>query len=175
MKGGLLLSLDPAEVERVRRLVRTRGDARRGRDLYLNSKALACVTCHRLEGVGGDVGPDLTRVWDTHSVAKVMESIIDPSKEISDQYAAVEIRTSDERVVTGRIVNLSEDFVMVNTNMLDPGSTVRVDRKLIESMKPSRISMMPTALLDTFKEDEVLDLMAYILSRGDRGNAMFKK
>ena len=78
-------------------------------------------------------------------------------------------------MVTGRIVNLNNDDVMVNTDMLDPGSTVRVDRKLIDTMRPSKLSMMPTALLDTFKEDEVLDLIAYILSRGDREHAMFKK
>ena len=64
---------------------------------------------------------------------------------------------------------------MVNTDMLNPGGTVRVDRKLIESMKPSKLSMMPTGLLDTFKEDEVLDLMAYMFSRGDRKHSMFKK
>ena len=64
---------------------------------------------------------------------------------------------------------------MVNTDMLNPGSTVRVNRNNIESMKPSKLSMMPTGLLDTFKEDEVLDLMAYMLSRGDRNHAMFKK
>ena len=77
--------------------------------------------------------------------------------------------------MTGRIVNLNEDFVMVNTDMLNPGLSVRVDRKLIESMKPSKVSMMPTGLMDTFKEDEVLDLMAYVLSRGDRNHRMFKK
>jgi putative heme-binding domain-containing protein len=101
--------------------------------------------------------------------------VLDPSKSISDQYAAVEIRTNDDRIVIGRIVDLNNDQVMVNTDMLNPGSTVTVDRKNIESMKNSKISMMPSGLLDTFKEDEILDLMAYILSRADRNNAMFKK
>jgi putative heme-binding domain-containing protein len=94
---------------------------------------------------------------------------------VSDQYQAVEIRTKDERVVIGRIVNLNADNVQVNTDMQNPGSTVSVNRNNIESMKPSKISMMPAGLLDTFKEDEVLDLMAYMLSRGDRNGAMFKK
>ena len=147
-------------------------DFDRGRKLFAAGK---CFACHRFDNEGGSNGPDLTAVAGRFSPRDLLESIIDPSKEISDQYAAVEIRTTDERVVTGRIVNLNDDFVMVNTNMLDPGSSVRVDRKLIESMKPSKISMMPTGLLDTFKEDDVLDLMAYILSRGDRGHAMFKK
>ena len=100
---------------------------------------------------------------------------MDPSKEISDQYAAVEIRTADDRVIVGRIVNLNNDLIQVNTNMLDPGSTVSVNRNNIDSMKQSKVSMMPAGLLDTFKEDEVLDLMAYLLSRGDRNSPMFKK
>jgi hypothetical protein len=35
--------------------------------------------------------------------------------------------------------------------------------------------MMPTGLLDTFREDEIRDLVAYVLSRGDRGHKMFRK
>jgi putative heme-binding domain-containing protein len=104
-----------------------------------------------------------------------LESILDPSKEISDQYQAVEIRTQDERIIIGRIVNLNNDNVSVNTDMFNPGSTTNVDRRNIASMKPSNISMMPSGALDTFKEDEILDLMAYLLSRGDRNHAMFRK
>ncbi len=147
-------------------------DFERGRKAFASAK---CFACHRFDNEGGSNGPDLTVIAGRFSTRDLLEKMLDPSKEISDQYAAVEIRTKDERVVIGRIVNLDNDNVMVNTDMLNPGSTVRVDRKLIESMRPSKISMMPTGLLDTFKEDEVLDLMAYVLSRGDRTNAMFKK
>jgi putative heme-binding domain-containing protein len=147
-------------------------DYDRGRKLFATGK---CFACHRFDNEGGSNAPDLTAVAGRFSPRDLLESILDPSKEISDQYAAVEIRTTDERVVIGRIVNLNNDDVMVNTDMLNPGATVTVNRKLIESMRPSKVSMMPTGLLDTFKEDEVLDLMAYVLSRGDRTSAMFKK
>ncbi|MDB5306162.1 MAG: heme-binding protein [Gemmataceae bacterium] len=147
-------------------------DFDRGRKLFAAAK---CFGCHRYDNEGGAHGPDLTGVAGRFGPRDLLESVIDPSKEISDQYAAVEIRTTDERVVVGRIVNLNNDEVSVNTNMLDPGSTVKVDRKLIDSMKTSKISMMPAGLLDTFAEDEVFDLMAYMLSRGDRTGPMFKK
>jgi hypothetical protein len=49
-----------------------------------------------------------------------------------------------------------------------------VDTKKVEAMEKSKVSMMPTGLLDTFKEDEILDLVAYLLSRGDRSNPMFR-
>jgi putative heme-binding domain-containing protein len=147
-------------------------DFDRGRTLFA---AARCFACHRYDNEGGSNGPDLTGVAGRFSPRDLLESVIDPSKEVSDQYQAVEIRTKDERVVIGRIVNLNNDEVMVNTDMQDPGSATRVNRNNIESMKPSKVSMMPTGLLDTLKEDEVLDLMAYMLSRGDRNHAMFKK
>ena len=134
-----------------------------------------CFGCHRFDNEGGAYGPDLSGSAGRFSPRDLLESIVEPSKEISDQYAAVEIRTADDRIVVGRIVNLNADQVMVNTNMLDPGSTVSVNRNNVESMKPSKVSMMPAGLLDTFKEDEILDLMAYLLSRGDKNHAMLKK
>jgi putative heme-binding domain-containing protein len=147
-------------------------DFDRGRKLFAAGK---CFACHRYDNEGGSNGPDLTGVAGRFSPRDLLESILDPSKEISDQYGAVEVRTADDRVVVGRIVNLNDDEIHINPDMLNPGLTVRVDRKLIESMKPSKVSMMPTGLMDTFQEDEVLDLMAYVLSRGDRNHAMFKK
>ena len=147
-------------------------DFDRGRKLFAAGK---CFACHRFDNEGGAHGPDLSGAAGRFSARDLLESIVDPNKEISDQYAAVEIRTADDRVVVGRIVNLNNDEVKVNTNMLDPGSTVSINRNNIESMKTSKLSMMPAGLLDTFKEDEVLDLMAYLLSRGNRNTPMFKK
>src|SRR5262249_56812506 len=113
-------------------------------------------------------------VWGGLSVRDLLESIIEPSKEISDQYAAVTITTTDGKIVTGRIVNLHGDSISINTNMLDPSAITNVDARKVESKEVSKISMMPEALLDTFQEDEILDLMAYLLSRGDRDHKMFK-
>src|SRR5205814_10582675 len=113
MKGGLLLSLDKAEIERVNKLVQTKGNAQRGKVLYLNHKALACITCHRLEGVGGNVGPDLTRIWETHSVEKIMESMIDPSKEIKEGFQTYVATTKKGQVYTGLKVAQSADEVVL--------------------------------------------------------------
>jgi len=147
-------------------------DFDKGRRLFGAGK---CFACHRFDNEGGSYGPDLSGAAGRFNSRDLLESIVDPNKEISDQYAAVEIRTADDRVIVGRIVNLNNDKVMVNTNMLEPGATTEVSRNNIESMRPSRLSMMPAGLLDTLKEDEVLDLMAYLLSRGDRTAPAFRK
>ena len=146
-------------------------DFERGRKLFGEAK---CFACHRFDNEGGALGPDLTMAAGRFSARDLLESIIEPSKEISDQYAAVVITTSDRDTV-GRIVNLHGDDYMVMTNMLDPNNLTKINRKTVESIKPSKISPMPEGLLDTFKEDEILDLMAYLLSRGDRSHAMFKR
>jgi hypothetical protein len=87
----------------------------------------------------------------------------------------VTITTLDGKIITGRIINLFNDNYSVNTNMLDPNGLTNVSRKNVESIAPAKISMMPTGLLDVLHQDEVLDLVAYLLSRGDRNNKMFAK
>jgi putative heme-binding domain-containing protein len=147
-------------------------DFDRGRTLF---GAANCFACHRFDNEGGSTGPDLTQIAGRFSVRDLLESTIEPSKVISDQYAATIFETSDGRVIMGRVVNLDGDNLRINTDMLNPDALTRVDQRQIESQRPSPVSMMPTGLLDTFKEDEILDLMAYLLSRGDRNHKMFVK
>lgn len=147
-------------------------DFDRGRRLFAEAQ---CFNCHRFANEGGATGPDLSGASGRFSTRDLLESIIEPSKVISDQYAAVIVETTDGKQYHGRIVNHSGDGMMLNTNMLDPGTNTVIDRKRIESVTVSKTSLMPTGLLDTFKEDEILDLMAYLLSRGDRKHAMFQK
>jgi len=146
-------------------------DFDRGRSLFA---ATQCFSCHRYDNEGGSAGPDLTGVSGRFGTRDLLESMILPSKVISDQYEAVVVATTDGRVVTGRVVNLNGDNMAINTNMLDPNEQVNVDRRKIEEIKPSRVSMMPEGLLNTLDRDEVLDLVAYLLSRGDRESPMFR-
>jgi putative heme-binding domain-containing protein len=147
-------------------------DFDRGRRAY---GEVACAACHRFAQEGGSVGPDLSGVAGRFSVRDLLESIVEPSKVISDQYGAIIITKTSGQIVTGRVGNLSGDTLHVIENMLEPGRTTNVRRQEIESIEPSRVSMMPQGLLNSLTEEEVLDLMAYLLSRGDRNLAMFKR
>lgn len=137
--------------------------------------AANCFACHRFDNEGGAVGPDLTGLSGRFSIRDLLESVADPSKVISDQYSAVTIVTVDGKVVTGRIINLAGDSMTVNTDMLDPSALVSIDRKLVEEIVPSKTSMMPNGLLNTLNDEEILDLMAYLLSRGNRNHKAFQK
>jgi putative heme-binding domain-containing protein len=143
----------------------------RGRVLFGETK---CFGCHRFDNEGGSQGPDLTVASGRFSPRDLLESIILPNKEISDQYAAVKVELDDGKTVVGRIVNLNNDSIMILPDMLDPSTVVDVNRRKIEKMEKSKVSMMPEGLLNTLDKDEVLDLLAYLLSRGDRNNKMFK-
>lgn len=136
--------------------------------------AASCFACHRFDNQGGSVGPDLTILSGRFSPRDILESVMEPSKQISDQYGSVQIVTTDGKVINGRIINLAGDDFRVQTDMMKPGNLTNVNRRKIEEMVESKVSMMPAGLLNTLNKEEVLDLMAYLLSRGDRNNGMFK-
>ena len=143
----------------------------KGRSLFA---ATNCYACHRFNDEGAAVGPDLTALAGRYSTRDLLENIILPSKVISDQYEAVIVATSDGKTITGRIMNLHNDKMTINTDMLNPSAQVDVDRTKIEEIRPSTLSMMPEGLLSTLEKDEVLDLVAYLLSRGDRESKLFR-
>lgn len=147
-------------------------DFDRGRKLFGEAK---CFACHRYDQEGGAVGPDLTGVSGRFGQKDLLESVLDPSKEVSDQYQAVDIDTLDGKKVSGRIVNLNGDDIKVMVDMLDPNGMVNVKQSNVDRITPSKVSMMPTGLLDTLTDDEAIDLMAYLLSKGDRKHPAFKK
>jgi putative heme-binding domain-containing protein len=102
-------------------------------------------------------------------------SIVEPNKVISDQYGATQFLTDDGRVVVGRIVNMSGNQLRVMTNMLDPSKLESVDRESVEETRPASNSMMPAGLLDTFTEQEIADLVAYLRAGGNPAHPIYTK
>jgi putative heme-binding domain-containing protein len=136
----------------------------RGREMF---SAAACFKCHRFDGQGGIIGPDLTGVGKRFNNKYLLEALIEPSKVISDQYQASIFVQSDGQIVVGKIANMNNDLLNLITNMFEPGDYTNVVRGDIEEVHPSPVSMMPTGLLDTLNKDEILDLLAYLKSGGD--------
>lgn len=155
---------------KVERLLKKR-NYDRGRQLY---GAVGCASCHRFDTEGGAVGPDLTGLGGRFNARDILESIIDPNKEISDQFGSVVITTNDDMSYSGRVVNLSGDNIRFNTDMFDPNQAVNINSRQVKSIEPSKVSMMPEGLINSLKEDEAADLIAFLLSRGDRNHAYFK-
>lgn len=127
-----------------------------GRSLFLQS----CGACHKLFGEGGQIGPDLTGS-DRKNLDYLLENILDPSAIVPENYRVSVITTRDDRVING-IVGTSTDRLMI---VQTPTERLTLERKEIESVKPSTLSMMPEGLLEGLSENDQRDLIAYLLSR----------
>ncbi|MEP6663692.1 MAG: c-type cytochrome, partial [Verrucomicrobiota bacterium] len=133
-----------------------------------------CVSCHRFGNEGGAVGPELTAASSKYSRHDILESILEPSKVLSEQFQNFIIVKKDGEDVTGRIVDENDDKVVVQPNPLAP-DRVEVKKTDIAKRTPSKLSPMPEGLMNSFAEDDILDLLAYIESVGKKGAANFKK
>ncbi|MFO0905958.1 MAG: c-type cytochrome [Pirellulales bacterium] len=137
--------------------------------------AVRCVICHRFAGEGGATGPDLTQTAGRFSYKEIAEAIIDPSKVVSDQYRSTVITTESGKAYNGRVVSETDADVTVLVDPEDATKIVRIPKGEIESRQVSGASMMPKDLLKTLNRDEVLDLFAYLLSRGNSRDPLFSK
>jgi putative heme-binding domain-containing protein len=136
--------------------------------------AVGCFACHRFGNEGGMTGPDLTGAGGRYSPRDFLEQILNPSKEINEQFVPTVITKNDGDTVTGVIVNLNGDNVMVNTDPANPFQQETIDRKKVKNIELSKTSPMPEGLLGLLTQAEILDLTAYALSGGDRKHAMFR-
>jgi putative heme-binding domain-containing protein len=137
--------------------------------------AARCIVCHRFNGEGGATGPDLSQVAGRFSLKDLCEAIVEPSKVVSDQYRASLVTTESGKVYSGRIVNETQDTLTILLDPEDSTKIAEVKKSDIEEIKPSPVSLMPEGLLKSLNDAEVLDLLAYLLSRGDPQNPMFRK
>lgn len=150
----------------------------KGRDFKKGERAFSaarCIVCHRFGGDGGATGPDLTLAAGRFGFKDLADATFNPSKVISDQYKASVVETKSGKVHVGRILSETDQQVTILLNPEDATKFVTIPRSDIESLEPSTTSIMPAGLLNPLGEEEVLDLMAYILSRGNAKDAMFKK
>jgi putative heme-binding domain-containing protein len=145
-------------------------DFRNGSRLF---SAVSCSACHQFKEYSRAVGPDLSKAGDKFSPRDLLESITDPSREILSPYGQMIFELVDGTLVTGRIVSLSGDTLQVNTDMMRPHELVSVDRKRVRTKTESPVSMMPSGLLNTLSKDDVLDLLAFLLSGGDKDDPLF--
>jgi putative heme-binding domain-containing protein len=154
------------------------GEVAKGRDFESGKAAFndaQCIQCHRFDNQGGSVGPELTGVSSKYSRRDILESILDPSKVVSDQFQNFNIVKKDGDDVSGRITDENKERIIVLPNMLAPEATVEVPLADIASRQPSKVSPMPNGLLNQLTADEILDLLAYIEAAGKSKATNFER
>lgn len=123
--------------------------------------AAACLQCHRVGQRGGHNGPDLTQVGKRFDGRALLESILQPSRQVDPKYLNATYLMADGRVVTGRTVGVGKDELTIEIDAMT-GRSVAIRRDEIEQSMPNPVSPMPEGLLDTLTREEVLDLIALL-------------
>lgn len=139
-----------------------------GADLANGAKmfsATLCAACHSYGGKGGAAGPDLSALGGRFTAKSLAEALIDPSQEISDQYAYDVLIKRDGGQVIGRIKEEKDDRWIVGINSFDPSQTVEVERGEVVKIERSPVSPMPAGLINQLNQDELRDLLAYLLGK----------
>jgi uncharacterized repeat protein (TIGR03806 family) len=140
-----------------------------GRDAF---RRTGCVQCHRFAGEGGSVGPDLSGIGRRLSTRDLLEAILLPSKSIAEGYALTEIKLKSGDIVTGRIER--EDENVVSIRPVSATEEVLAIRKTeIGDRNVSKISNMPSGMLNTLDETQIFDLLAYLIFDGAPAHAAF--
>ena len=121
-----------------------------------------CIRCHRVNGAGGSVGPELSRVANRFGPRDLLEMIVDPHKTIDEKYQQTQVETRDGKIVVGRLVGGDDRSLVLAPDAFRPRQTTRVNRDDIESLQISKTSPMPAGLLDTLQPSEILDLLAFL-------------
>lgn len=132
------------------------GDAKRGLASYEKG---SCVACHRFGDIGQSAGPDLTDVARRFKRADLLEAILHPSKTISDQWASVEIATTDKKTISGVITTETADSITVAPLA---GAPVTIAKSQVASRTASSVSPMPEGLLNAMSLREISDLFAFL-------------
>ena len=122
-----------------------------------------CAVCHRFGGIGKDVGPDLTTIASRFKRRDVLESMLWPSKVISEQYLPEIFELKDGKIVSGLIVRENAASVFVRTPE-SPDKPVAVPKAQIANRSPSTVSLMPDGLYEKLTPAELSDLLAFVMA-----------
>ena len=136
------------------------GDAQAGRLVFAKaSSSNACATCHRVQGQGQWVGPDLSTIGTKYGKEELLRSILYPSAAIGYNFKSNVLALADGRVLTGLIVEEVPDRIVLKTadgkrQVIRPGD--------IEDRKITEVSLMPEGLAEAMTDRELVDLLAFL-------------
>ncbi len=149
--GGAIKSTD---------LLALKGDATRGRALFLETAGVQCKNCHKVGEQGQALGPDLTQIGKKLDKAKLLENILEPSKTIDPQFVSHLVETTTGEVHTGLLVRNSDaELVLKKAD----GKEVAIPAAEIERSSPQQKSLMPDLLLRDLSPQQAADLLEFLV------------
>jgi putative heme-binding domain-containing protein len=138
------------------------GDPKAGQKLFFDSQGKAqCAKCHTVGNEGGRIGPALDRIASRRAPEFIMESILQPSKEIAPEFEAVAVVTKDGRVITGLRVNETNFSIQLHE---ENGRFHSLLKRDLDDLKVLKKSLMPENLAEILTVKELHDLFAYLMT-----------
>ncbi len=134
------------------------GDVRRGQGVF-NNRKVACVSCHAIGYLGGNIGPDLTRVGAVRTERDLLEAIVFPSASFVRGYEPVLAVMRDGKTHNGLLRQETADDI---TLVLGADQQVRLPRSDIEELQPGQVSVMPSGLDQQLSRQDIADLLAFL-------------
>jgi len=150
-----------AVIANARRLVRRGGDARLGEEVF----ARVCGVCHTMHGRGAEVGPDITGNG-RGDLTQLLSNVFDPSLVVGAEYRQQIVRTVDGRVLGGLLIEDSERRVVLR---VEGGEDEVVPREDVDASVPSSVSLMPEGFEAQLTEEELSDLLAFLVLEAPGG------
>ncbi len=135
-----------------------KGDAARGKALFF-SPVLQCATCHRVNGQGHQLGPELSQVARKSSRAELLESLLEPSKKVDPQFVTYLLETDDGKVLTGLLAEKNDKLVVLKAA---GDKETRVPAAKVAALVPQQKSLMPELLLRDLTAEQAADLLEFL-------------
>ncbi|MGB1931081.1 MAG: PA14 domain-containing protein, partial [Mariniblastus sp.] len=138
-------------------------------------RAANCIACHQFGGQGQNFGPDLSKLTDDKRTAShILRSILEPSKDIDVKYASNIFLMDTGKTMTGMIIEETDDVVKIVIDPLAKDQITTLNQDEIDARKRAKQSQMPAGMIDKLSREEIIDLIAYVLSNANPDHKMFE-
>lgn len=145
-------------------------DYEHGKNMFA---ATTCISCHAMRGKGGNMGPDLTQLGTRFTPEDMLEAIIEPSNAISDQYNSTEFSLKNGKTLVGRVMGEDEQNYVISQNPYAPEVTRKIPKDEVTGQKMSTVSLMPVGTVNRLNEEELRNLIAYLVAGGNPDNPVY--
>ena len=167
-KAGNIVSaakkLSKEEMSSLVATIKETGNAAHGEQIFRRAE-LNCLKCHAVGGAGGKVGPDLVSVGSSAQIDYLVDSILDPNKNVKEGFQSLVVATDEGKVLTGiKVRETDTDLLLRDVEDRE----FAIPLKSIEDQK-SGSSLMPVGLVDKLTRSELIDLVRFMSELGKPG------
>ena len=142
-------------------LLSLKGDAGRGRSIFSAESIVNCKSCHRLDGVGLEIGPDLGKIGAKYPRPELLRQILEPSLTVEPKYTVYHLETKSGLVHSGLLASRDEKEIVLRDAQ---NKEVRTAVSDVEILAPQKQSLMPESLLRSLTPQQAADLLEYLAS-----------